>query len=157
MGAIRHTPAQIVLLLRQADDMLARGRRIVAVTAELGISEATFHRWRAQYGGIKADAAKRLSELEAENRQLRATLANQTLDIVVLRQLLSVLGADRQADLVETLCEGLNMSQRRACELVGRPRSTVRRALTAVGSHQNEGLPAAVGAAEPSLGQGALG
>lgn len=131
MATSRHTPAQIVVLLRRADELLAGGRRIAAVTGELGISEATFHRWRAQYGGIKAAQAQRLSELEAENRQLRALVANQTLDILVLRQLVHTLHPEQTNRLavIDGLRADLNLSQRRACQLVGEPRTSVRRAL----------------------------
>jgi putative transposase len=63
----RHTPEQIVRMLRQADAGLAAGASVPEVAKRLGISEATFHRWRNQYGGMKADAMKRLKELEKEN------------------------------------------------------------------------------------------
>ena len=149
MSARRHSPAQIVLLLRRADEMLGRGGRIEAVAAELGVSAATFHRWRAQYGGIKAGDARRLAELDAENRRLRATVANQTLDIVMLRELLRTLTAGHtpRVALVQTLATRFDMSQRRACDVIGEPRTTVRRALTAVAGptghdrrHQAAGL-----------------
>ncbi len=134
MAARRHSPAQIVVLLRRADELLDLGRPIAAATAELGISPATFHRWRSQYGGIKAGDARRLSELAAENRQLRATIANQTLDLVMLRELVRTLTAERghPGELVQALGARFALSQRRACQVVGEPRSTVRRALTSV-------------------------
>ena len=134
MAGRRHTPAQIVNLLRRADDMLAHGRGIAVVATELGISQATFHRWRAQYGGIKAGDARRLAELDAENRQLRATVANQTLDLVMLRELVRALGEQlgHRGELVQLLGERFQTSQRRACQVIGEPRTTVRRALTAV-------------------------
>jgi putative transposase len=65
---------------------LARQVSISEVVAQLGISEATFHRWRTSYGGIKADDACRLRELEQENRDLKSVVANQCLDILMLRQ-----------------------------------------------------------------------
>ena len=61
----RHTPEQIVRKLRQAEDELAAGASVPEVARRLGISEATFHRWRNHYGGMKADAMKRLKLLEA--------------------------------------------------------------------------------------------
>ena len=88
MGRRRHTPEQIVQKLRLADEMLSQGIPVSAVAAELLVSEATFHRWRTHYGGIKADDACRLRELERENRDLRSMVANQCLDILMLRDLM---------------------------------------------------------------------
>jgi putative transposase len=82
----RHTPEQVVEKLKEADELLARQVSISEVVAQLGISEATFHRWRTSYGGIKADDACRLRELEQENRDLKSVVANQCLDILMLRQ-----------------------------------------------------------------------
>jgi transposase-like protein len=65
----RHTPEQIIRKLRESERMPGEGRHIPEVTEELGISEATLHRWRNQYGGMKADEVKRLKELERENRE----------------------------------------------------------------------------------------
>ncbi len=59
----RHTPEQIVRTLREADRMLGKRMELAEVTKQLEVSEATFHRWRAQYGGMKADDVKRLKEL----------------------------------------------------------------------------------------------
>jgi len=143
MTRTRHTPAQIVALIRRADELLARGWRIAQVTEELGVSEATFHRWRSQYGGIKADEAQRLRELELENRQLRATVANQALDVLVLRGVLRTLRhpAALRADLVQTLRDGLGISQRRACELLGEPRTSIRRVADATPAGLGPGPP----------------
>jgi putative transposase len=83
----RHTPEQIVRKLRQADQKLAAGTSIPEVARQLGISEeATFHRWRNQYGGMKADAMKRLKELQKENARLKKIVAEQTLDISILKE-----------------------------------------------------------------------
>ena len=60
----RHTPEQIVRKLREADRMLAEGTEVPEVAKTLEVSEATYHRWRAQFGGMKADDVKRLKELE---------------------------------------------------------------------------------------------
>jgi len=82
----RHTPEQIVRLLRQADAELATGASVPEVARKLGISEATFHRWRNQYGGMKANAMKRLKELEAENARLKKIVAEQAVDIDILKE-----------------------------------------------------------------------
>ena len=76
----RHSPEQIVRKLRQADEELAAGASIPEVARQLGIGEATFHRWRNQYGGMKADAMKRLKELEKENARLKKIVAEQAVD-----------------------------------------------------------------------------
>ena len=82
----RHTPEQIVRKLRQAEARLAAGATVPEVARELGISEATFHRWRNQYGGMKADAMKRLKELESENARLKKIVADQAVDIDILKE-----------------------------------------------------------------------
>ncbi len=62
----RHSPEQIIRTLQQADTMLAVGKMIGQVVQVLEVSEQTFHRWRNQYGGMKAEEAKRLKKLLAE-------------------------------------------------------------------------------------------
>ena len=57
-----HTPEQVIRKLREADRMLAEQRSIAEIAKELGVSENTYHRWRNQYGGMKADDVKRLKE-----------------------------------------------------------------------------------------------
>src|SRR5947207_1608294 len=83
----RHTPEQIVRKLREADRMLGEGVELPEVMKALEVSEATYHRWRAQYGGMKADDAKRLKELERENMRLKRIVADQLLDIARLKEL----------------------------------------------------------------------
>jgi putative transposase len=83
----RHTPEQIIRKLREADRLLAEGREVPEVAKHLEISEATYHRWRAQYGGLKADDAKRLKELTAENARLKRLLAEAELEKDALREL----------------------------------------------------------------------
>ena len=82
----RHSPEQIVRKLRQAEGRLAAGASVPEVARELGISTATFHRWRNQYGGMKADATKRLKELERENARLKKIVAEQAVDIDILKE-----------------------------------------------------------------------
>ena len=74
----RHTPEQIIRKLREADTMLATGKSIAQVAQTLEVSEQTFHRWRNQYGGMKSEEAKRLKQLEQENKQLKKLLAETT-------------------------------------------------------------------------------
>ena len=71
----RHSPEQIVRKLREADAMLSGGKSVGEVCQSLEIAEGTYHRWQNQYGGMKAEEAKRLKELEEENRRLKKLLA----------------------------------------------------------------------------------
>jgi putative transposase len=82
----RHSPEQIVRKLRQAEGRLASGSTVPEVARELGISEATFHRWRNRYGGMSSQEAKRLKELEKENARLKKLLAEKELDIDLLKE-----------------------------------------------------------------------
>ncbi len=77
----RHSPEQIIRKLRDAEAKLAAGRSVPEVARDLGISEATFHRWRNRYGGMSSSEAKRLKELEKENARLKKLLAEKELDI----------------------------------------------------------------------------
>jgi putative transposase len=83
----RHGPEGIVKKLRDADVMLNAGQDLAAVLQALEVSEATYHRWRNQYRGRKAEEAKRLKELEEENRRLKQLAADQALDIQMLGRL----------------------------------------------------------------------
>lgn len=84
----RHSPEQIVRMLRDGDAMLSGGKTIGEVCQSLEVSEATFHRWRNQYGGMKAEEAKRLKKLEQENQRLKRLLAEAELDKAILREVL---------------------------------------------------------------------
>jgi hypothetical protein len=81
----RHSPEQIVTKLRDADAMLNAGQDLAAVLQSLEVSEATYHRWRLQYGGMKSEEAKRLKALEDENRRLKQLVADKELDIQMLK------------------------------------------------------------------------
>jgi putative transposase len=83
----RHTPEQIIRKVREADRLLAEGRDVPEVAKQLEVSEATYHRWRAQYGGLKADDVRRLKELEGENARLKRLLAEAELEKDALREL----------------------------------------------------------------------
>jgi transposase-like protein len=81
----RHSPEQIVRKLRDADALLNAGQDLAAVLQALEVSEATLHRWRAQYGGMKAEEAVRLAKLEDENKRLKEVVAELTLDNRMLK------------------------------------------------------------------------
>jgi putative transposase len=85
----RHTPGQIVRKLNEADRMLNEGADVAAVARHLQVTEATYHRWRNQYGGMKADDAKKLKELEKENQRLKRIVADKELEIDALREIAS--------------------------------------------------------------------
>jgi transposase-like protein len=82
----RHTAEEVIAKLRQAEADLAQGLNIAQVGQRLGVSEQTLHRWRNQYGGLKADEAKRLKELEAENARLKRLVAELALDKQMLQE-----------------------------------------------------------------------
>ena len=86
MKKSRHTPEQIIRMLREAEAKLAAGTTVPQVAKELGISEATFHRWKARYSGLSSQEARRLKELEKENARLKKLLAEKELDIDMLKE-----------------------------------------------------------------------
>jgi putative transposase len=88
MKGKRHSPEQIVRKLQEADGMLAVGKSLGQVCQALEVAEPTLHRWRNQYGGMKAQEAKRLRELEDENRRLKKLLAEAELDKAILKEAL---------------------------------------------------------------------
>ena len=85
----RHSPEQIVKKLRDGEAMLGAGKDLAAVLQALEVSEGTWNRWRNQYGGMKSEEAKRLKELEDENRRLKQLVADQALDIQMLKHVAS--------------------------------------------------------------------
>jgi len=84
----RHSPEQIIRKLREAEGLLSDGKTIADVCQRLEVCEQTFHRWRNQYGGMKADEARRLKELEQENARLKKLVANLSLDKQILEEAL---------------------------------------------------------------------
>ena len=82
----RHTPEQVIRKLREADRLLGEGKTVPEVARHLEVSENTYHRWRKQLGGMKADDVKRLKELERENARLKAIVADQALACQALKE-----------------------------------------------------------------------
>ena len=86
MAKRKHTAEQIIGKLREAEVLLAQGQTVAQVSRALGITEQTYYRWRAEYGGLKVDQAKRLKALERENARLRKAVADLTLDKLILKE-----------------------------------------------------------------------
>ena len=82
-----HTPEQVIRKLAEGEKLLGQGQELAEVCRHLEITESTWHRWKNQYGGMKADDAKRLKELEKENQRLKRIVADQALDIDMLKEL----------------------------------------------------------------------
>ena len=82
-----HTPEQVIRKLAEGEKLLNVGNDVAEVCRQLEITESTWHRWRNQYGGMKANDAKRLKELENENRRLKRIVADQALDNDMLRHI----------------------------------------------------------------------
>ena len=129
MARRRHTPEQIVRKLREADRLLAEGAGIADVARHLEVSEQTFHRWRNQYGAMKADDVKRLKALEAENARLKRIVADKELEIDALRgDQPGENGEPAAAGAEQFSCSRSGWACRSggACAIVGQHRSTQR-------------------------------
>ncbi len=82
----RHRADQIIHKLREAEVELGRGQPLKTVCRKLAITEQTYYRWRKEYGGLRLDQAKRLRSLEKENSRLKSLVADQALDISILKE-----------------------------------------------------------------------
>ena len=80
-----YTPEQIINSLREAEVLLSQGSTAAEAARHLGITEQTYYRWRKEYGGMKINQAKRLKELEKENVRLKRLVADQALDLAILK------------------------------------------------------------------------
>lgn len=81
----KYSSEDIIRLLRQAEVILARGDSVGMMCKELGISDATYYKWRREYGGMQISQAKRLKELELENVRLKRAVADLTLSNLILK------------------------------------------------------------------------
>jgi len=86
MSRKKHTAEEIINKLREAEVLQAKGMSIEEVMRQLGVSDATYYKWRREYGGLRVDQAKRLKELEAENSRLRRVVADLTIDNSILKE-----------------------------------------------------------------------
>jgi putative transposase len=87
MKGRRHTPEQIVRKLHDADRLIAEGKSMAVVLKQLGVSEQTYYRWRKAYGELSPNEARRLRELEQENRRLKKLVADKELELDVMREI----------------------------------------------------------------------
>ena len=86
MGRQKHTPEEIISKLREAEVLQAKGMSIEEVMRQLGVSDATYYKWRKEYGGLRVDQAKRLKELEQENNRLRKVVSDLSIDNAILKE-----------------------------------------------------------------------
>ena len=86
MAKKRYSSEQIITHLRQAEVELAKGQATTEVCRKLGISEQTYYRWRKEYGSLRVDQIRRLKDLERENGRLKRLVADQALDIAILKE-----------------------------------------------------------------------
>ena len=89
MARKRYSAEQIIRMLREAEVELSRGQTVGAVCKKLGVTGNTYYRWRREYGGLRIDQAKRLRELERENARLKRIVADQSVDISILKEVSS--------------------------------------------------------------------
>ena len=85
MKRTRHTAEQIIRKLKTAEQLIAQGKTVVEVRRVIEVTQPTYHRWRQQYGGMQAEEARRLTQLEKENARLKKLLAEAELEKAMLK------------------------------------------------------------------------
>ncbi|QTI81070.1 IS3 family transposase (plasmid) [Roseomonas marmotae] len=130
MAKKQHKPEEIVAKLRQVEVLVAQGKTVAEGARVIGVTEATYYRWRSEYGGLKLDQVKRLKQLEQENGRLRKAVADLTLEKLVLKEAAfgKLLSAARRRAAVGHVRAALGVSERFACRVLGQHRSTQRQA-----------------------------
>ena len=86
MAKRKHTAEEIINKLREAEVVISSGSTVAETARRIGVSEQTFYRWRAEYGGLRVDQARRLKQLETENSRLKRAVAELTLDNQILKE-----------------------------------------------------------------------
>ena len=86
MARKRYTGEQIIGHLRHGEVMISEGQTIIEAARHLGVSEQTYYRWRKEYGGMEVSQARRLKELDLENQRLKRLVADQALDLSILKE-----------------------------------------------------------------------
>ena len=86
----KHTPEQIVAKLRQADVELGKGLSVKEVCRKIEVTEQTYYRWRQKYGGMSPELIKELKALQKENQRLRKIIADQRIDMEILKEAIEI-------------------------------------------------------------------
>ena len=132
MAQKRHGVDQIIPMLRRADVELGKGKKGPEVCKRLGITQQTYYRWRQKYGGMAPEMAKELKALQKENTRLKKLVADQALDNAILKEGSregKLLSPERRRLTVAEVRRRLGpetVSERRACRVLGQPRTTQR-------------------------------
>ena len=84
--AKQHNPEEVVAKLRQVEVLVGQGKTVAEGARSIGVTEATYYRWRAEYGGLKLDQVRRLRQLEQENSRLRRAVSDLTLEKLILKE-----------------------------------------------------------------------
>jgi hypothetical protein len=125
----RHSANEIVASLREVEALIARGWPIASAVRAVSVTTVTFYRWRKKYDGLKDGQVEWLVELQAENARLRKTVADLMLDKRILSEILKefLFSSARRRVIVDRVRAALNVSERRACQVLGQHRSTQRK------------------------------
>jgi transposase-like protein len=86
MASKHHKPEEIVAKLRQVEVLVGQGKTVTEGARSIGVTEPTYYRWRAEYGGLKLDQVRRLKQLEQENSRLRRAVSDLTLEKLILKE-----------------------------------------------------------------------
>ena len=86
MARKHHKPEEIVGKLRQVEVLVGQGKPVAEAIRTIGVTEPTYYRWRAEYGGLKLDQVRRLKQLEQENGRLRRAISDLTLEKLILKE-----------------------------------------------------------------------
>lgn len=86
MAGKHHKPEEIVVKLRQVEVLVGQGKVVAEAVRSIGVTEATYYRWRTEYGGLKLDQVRRLKQLEQENGRLRRAVSDLTLEKLILKE-----------------------------------------------------------------------
>ena len=87
MARKHHKPEEIVAKLRQVEVLVGQGKLVADAVRAIGVTEATYYRWRSEYGGLKLDQVKRLKVLEQENGRLKKMVADRDLELDILKEI----------------------------------------------------------------------
>jgi len=85
----RYTPEEIIQHVRTVELETGKGLAVLDACRKLGITEQTYDRWKKEYGGLRVDHAQRLKTLEQENQRLKRMVADQALDLSILKEVAS--------------------------------------------------------------------